>query len=112
MTEHQLAAIQRIFPKLSAYGRAIEAGNNGAEELDALKAEMYQNPDDLRDAIEQAKQIQGFVISSPFGIISYDYPDRAPQRLARLQWLEQTLGVTQLDAQNIQKDELALSNMS
>ena len=85
--EQKLAAVTRIFPKLSAYGRAIEAGGDGVQQLDALRAEMLQSPEDMWYAIEQAKSFQRLMTKAPFGTNHIEDHKRAPQRLVRLKKL-------------------------
>lgn len=87
MSEQELAAIERIFPLLTAYGEAIEAGEDPAIHLSALEAEMRQNPVDMRTAIETAKIFQEMAAENPSTPDIENYT-RAPQRLARLKNLE------------------------
>ena len=91
MLDEKPTAIERIFPKLTAYGKAIEAGQDGAVHLDALRAEMQNNAADLLNAIEAAKSFHQGIIAAGFNAPSYDDPSKAGSRIMRLNWLAQTL---------------------
>lgn len=88
MTPHRKYTIcARVFPKLSAYGRAIEAGADASKERFALDQEMRNNPEEMRYAITEAIGIQTLLAETPIFKATQEDHERAPQRLERLQGL-------------------------
>ena len=88
--ELKYEACARIFPKLSAYGRAIEAGRPADDEYQALLEEHIENPNDLSRAIHTAQQFQIAMMNAGAELRAmrpHDC-DAATQRFQRLIWLQ------------------------
>lgn len=88
MLVNRMTDRQRIFKKLSAYGRAIEAGKDGTEELNALDDEMFKNPYTTMEALSAAETFQGLVRDNLTIIGNKKHHEKAPQRIDRIKYLQ------------------------
>ena len=83
MTKVSPAQIKETFTKISAWGRAIEAGNDGMQELAELKNIAAENSALMTEAIEYAEMCQSIASNADSDILPENV-SHPKQRLARI----------------------------
>ena len=86
MTDFDRSQIKATFKKISAWGRAIEAGNDGLDELSELQTIVEENPALLSEAVEYAEMCQS--IASDSNELERSNSSHPSQRLARIHVLK------------------------
>lgn len=89
MVDFDSSQIKATFKKISAWGRAIESGQDGVSELAVLQTINQESPALLAQAVDYAEMCQN--IASDSEAVPRTDPSHPVQRLARIQVLKEIL---------------------
>ena len=85
--------LEAIFLKISAWGKAIEAGAPSGDALDELRKLAHSDNDALCEAVMNALDYQEFKLSRAEDGFSDEKPELSLSRIQRLEYLADKLGL-------------------